>query len=171
MTDKNFPLTQEQLEELTTRFPTPFHLYDEKAMRANARRLKAAFSWNPGFKEYFAVKAAPNPFLMKVLHTEGFGSDCSSIAELLLSEEVGIVGEEIIFTSNDTPKVEYVKAVELGAIINLDDISHIQYLEECAGLPELVCCRYNPGALKDGMPSLVIRRKPSMALLASSSLK
>jgi diaminopimelate decarboxylase len=139
-----------QLEALTERFPTPFHIYDEKGIRENARRLKAAFSWNPGFKEYFAVKAAPNPYLMKILKTEGFGSDCSSYPELLLSESVGVVGEDIIFTSNDTPAYEYAKAKELGAIINLDDISHIQYLEDEVGLPELVCCRYNPGPLKGG---------------------
>ncbi|RKX44202.1 MAG: diaminopimelate decarboxylase, partial [Verrucomicrobia bacterium] len=123
---------------------------DERAIRENARRLKAAFAWNPGFKEYFAVKAAPNPYLMKILKAEGFGSDCSSYPELLLSESVGVVGEDIIFTSNDTPAYEYAKAKELGAIINLDDISHIQYLEDEVGLPELVCCRYNPGPLKGG---------------------
>ncbi len=150
MTEKICPLNKAQLEELTEQFPTPFHLYDEKEIRANARRLKAAFAWNSGFKEYFAVKAAPNPYLMKILQAEGFGADCSSMAELILSDNVGIKGEEIIFTSNDTPEYEYVKAVELGAIINLDDISHIQYLEDCTGLPELVCCRYNPGPLKGG---------------------
>lgn len=150
MTEKKCPLNNEQLEAVTKQFPTPFHIYDEKAIRANAQRLKAAFSWNPGFKEYFAVKAAPNPFLMKILKAEGFGSDCSSYPELLLSEQVGIVGEDIIFTSNDTPAYEYEKAKELGAIINLDDISHIAYLEEMVGLPELICCRYNPGPLKGG---------------------
>ncbi len=150
MTKKICPLDKEQLEELAEQFPTPFHLYDEKAICANARRLKAAFAWNTGFKEYFAVKAAPNPYLMKILQAEGFGADCSSMAELILSDKVGIRDEEIIFTSNDTPEYEYIKAVELGAIINLDDISHIQYLEDCAGLPELVCCRYNPGPLKGG---------------------
>jgi len=150
MAEKKIPLSREQLEALTERFPTPFHIYDEKAIRENARRLKAAFAWNPGFKEYFAVKAAPNPYLMKILKAEGFGSDCSSYPELLLSEKVGVVGEDIIFTSNDTPAYEYAKAKELGAIINLDDISHIQYLEDEVGLPELVCCRYNPGPLKGG---------------------
>jgi diaminopimelate decarboxylase len=150
MAEKKIPLSKEQLETLTGRFPTPFHIYDEKGIRENARRLKAAFAWNPGFKEYFAVKAAPNPFLMKILKAEGFGSDCSSYPELLLSESVGVVGEDIIFTSNDTPAYEYKKAKELGAIINLDDISHIQYLEDEVGLPELVCCRYNPGPLKGG---------------------
>jgi diaminopimelate decarboxylase len=150
MPEKKCPLTREQLEELTKKFPTPFHLYDEAAIRANARELKAAFAWNPGFKEYFAVKAAPNPYLMKILKSEGFGADCSSIPELMLSESVGLSGEEIIFTSNDTPACEYRKAVELGAIINLDDIAHIEFLEQSTGLPELVCCRYNPGPLKGG---------------------
>lgn len=150
MAEKKIPLDREPLEALTKRFPTPFHIYDEKAIRENARRLKAAFAWNPGFKEYFAVKATPNPYLMKILKAEGFGSDCSSYPELLLSESVGVTGEEIIFTSNDTPAYEYAKAKELGAIINLDDLSHIQYLEDEVGLPELVCCRYNPGPLKGG---------------------
>ena len=148
---KSFPLGVEKLEELTENFATPFHLYDESAIRANARALRSAFAWNRGFKEYFAVKAAPNPFLMKILQSEGFGTDCSSLPELLLSQEVGITGEEIIFTSNDTPASEFVKARELGAIINLDDISHIDFLEKSAGgLPELVCFRYNPGKLKEG---------------------
>jgi diaminopimelate decarboxylase len=150
MAQKKIPLDREELEALTQRFPTPFHIYDEKGIRENARRLKAAFAWNPGFKEYFAVKATPNPYLMKILKSEGFGSDCSSMGELVLSEKIGVVGEEIIFTSNDTPAYEYAKAKELGAIINLDDITHIQYLEEHVGLPDLVCCRYNPGPLKAG---------------------
>ena len=150
MSEKKCPLNCEQLEELTKKFPTPFHLYDEAAIRANARALKAAFAWNPGFKEYFAVKATPNPYLMKILKAEGFGADCSSYPELLLSESVGVTGEDVIFTSNDTPAYEYVKAKELGAIINLDDISHIDYLEKEVGLPDLICCRYNPGALKAG---------------------
>jgi len=150
MTEKKCPLNREQLEELTKKFPTPFHLYDEAAICANARALKAAFAWNPGFKEYFAVKATPNPYVMKVLKAEGFGADCSSLPELMLSESIGLSGNDIIFTSNDTPANEYVEAVDLGAIINLDDITHIDYLEQCAGLPPLVCCRYNPGALKAG---------------------
>ncbi|MEI6890791.1 MAG: diaminopimelate decarboxylase [Pontiella sp.] len=150
MAEKKIPLSKDELEALTQRFPTPFHLYDEKGIRENAKRLKAAFAWNPGFKEYFAVKAAPNPYLMKILQAEGFGSDCSSFGELLLSEEVGVLGEDIIFTSNATPAYEFQKAKDLGAIINLDDISHIQYLEDHVGIPELVCCRYNPGPLKAG---------------------
>jgi diaminopimelate decarboxylase len=150
MSTKTYPFDPEWLESLTREYPTPFHIYDEKAIRANARALRAAFAWNDGFKEYFAFKAAPNPYLMKILAEEGFGSDCSSLAELLLSDRVNVRGEAIMFTSNDTPAVEYRKAFELGAIINLDDISHIDYLEEHAGLPELICCRYNPGPLKGG---------------------
>jgi len=150
MAEKKFPMNKEKLEQLTERFPTPFHLYDEKAIRENARRLKAAFSWNSGFKEYFAVKATPNPFLLKILKEEGFGADCSSLPELVLSERAGITGEDIIFTSNDTPAEEFLEARRMGAIINLDDISHISFLEEQAGLPDLVCFRYNPGALKAG---------------------
>ncbi len=150
MAEKRCPLNREQLEALAQRFPTPFHLYDEAGIRGNARRLKAAFAWNPGFKEYFAVKATPNPYILKILRAEGFGADCSSMGELLLSEQVGMRGGDIMFTSNDTPAYEYAKAMELGAIINLDDITHIEYLEEHTGLPDLVCCRYNPGALKAG---------------------
>jgi len=150
MPQKTLPFTLAQIEQIEKSYPTPFHLYDEKGMRANARRLKAAFAWNPGFKEYFAVKACPNPFLMKILKQEGFGTDCSSLPELLLSEKIGVVGEAIMFTSNDTPADEFVKAKALGAVINLDDISHIPFLEACAGLPELVSFRYNPGPLKGG---------------------
>jgi diaminopimelate decarboxylase len=150
MAEKRCPLDREQLEALAERYPTPFHIYDEKAIRGNARRLNAAFAWNPGFKEYFAVKATPNPYIMSILKAEGLGADCSSYPELLLSERVGIAGEDIIYTSNDTPANEYAKAAELGAIINLDDISHISYLEENVGLPEIGCCRYNPGPLKGG---------------------
>jgi len=150
MSEKKCPLNREQLEELTQQFPTPFHLYDEKAIRANARALKAAFAWNPGFKEYFAVKAAPNPYLMKILEAEGFGADCSSLPELMLAESVGLSGEEIIFSANDMPANEVVKAAELGAVINLDDITHIEFLEQCAGLPEAISIRYNPGPLKSG---------------------
>jgi diaminopimelate decarboxylase len=150
MPQKILPFTLAQIEQVEKKHPTPFHLYDEKGIRANARRLKAAFAWNPGFKEFFAVKACPNPFLMKILKQEGFGMDCSSLPELLLSQEVGVTGEGIMFTSNDTPADEFVKAKALGAVINLDDLSHIPFLEACAGLPELVCFRYNPGPLKGG---------------------
>ena len=147
---KTLPFTQEQLVEIVRNHPTPFHIYDERAIRENARALKKAFAWNPGFKEFFAVKAAPNPFLMKILKHEGFGADCSSMPELLLAEKTGIVGEEIMFSSNDTPAEEFVEAMRLGAIINLDDLSHLSFLEEAAGLPGLICFRYNPGPLKEG---------------------
>mgnify|MGYP003586052195 CR=1 FL=1 len=150
MTEKRLPFTKEELENIIEKYPTPFHIYDEKGMREYARKFNSAFSWNPGFKEFYAIKAAPNPYLMKILRHEGFGIDCSSVAELELAEKIGMRGEEIMFTSNDTPDYEYRKAIELGAIINLDDIAHIDYLEKCAGLPELVCFRYNPGTLKEG---------------------
>ena len=150
MTEKKLPFTKETLEKIIVKYPTPFHIYDEKGMRSYAKRFVKAFSWNEGFKEYYAIKAAPNPYLMKILREEGFGIDCSSIAELELAERVGLRGDEIMFTSNDTPAYEYQKAVGMGAIINLDDIAHIQYLDENIGLPELVCFRYNPGALKEG---------------------
>ncbi|SES87082.1 diaminopimelate decarboxylase [Methanococcoides vulcani] len=150
MVSKTLPFTKEQILEIKEQYPTPFHVYDEKAIRENARKLKDAFSILEGFKEFFAVKALPNPYILKVLESEGFGADCSSLPELLLSEMSGIVGEDIMFSSNDTPAEEFVKAKELGAIINLDDISHIEFLEETAGLPELVCFRFNPGTLKKG---------------------
>ncbi len=144
------PFNKEQIEKIIGQYPTPFHIYDESGIRENTRRLKRAFDGVPGFKEYFAVKALPNPFILKILKDEGFGTDCSSLPELLLSESVGITGEDIMFTSNDTPAQEYQKARDLGAVINLDDISHIEFLEEVAGLPELVCFRYNPGPLRQG---------------------
>lgn len=151
MTKKTLPCSEAQLRAIVTQYPTPFHLYDEKAIRTNARRLNAAFAWNKGFRNFFAVKAAPNPFLMKILQEEGFGADCSSLPELLLSKRVGIDGDAIMFTSNDTPAEEFVYASKLGANINLDDISHIDFLEKaCGKLPELVCFRYNPGPLKGG---------------------
>ena len=150
MSEKTLPFSEEQLARILEEHPTPFHIYDERAIRENARALKEAFAWNPGFKEFFAVKAAPNPYLMKMLKAEGFGADCSSLPELLLAETVGITGHEIMFSSNDTPVEEMQKARELGAVINLDDISHIAFLEECAGLPDLICFRYNPGPLREG---------------------
>jgi len=150
MVSKELPFTEEKIKEIISEHPTPFHIYDRKAILENSRKLKEAFSIVNGFKEYFAVKALPNPYIMEILKREGFGADCSSLAELVLAEKTGIVGENIMFSSNDTPAEEFVKAKELGAIINLDDISHIEYLEETAGLPELVCCRYNPGSLKEG---------------------
>ena len=150
MKGKTIPFTKEQIESVIENYPTPFHIYDEKAMVEYARYFVDSFSWNEGFKEYYAIKACPNPYIMKVLWNQGFGIDCSSMAELVLAEKLGMRGEEIMFTSNDTPDYEYKKAIELGAIINLDDISHIDFLEKNAGIPELVCFRYNPGALKGG---------------------
>ncbi|MBN1439437.1 MAG: diaminopimelate decarboxylase [Anaerolineales bacterium] len=148
--NRPLPFTLDRIREIARTHPTPFHLYDEKGIRGAARLLKASFSGIPGFKEFFAVKALPNPFILKMLKEEGFGADCSSLAELLLAEKVGITGGDIMFSSNDTPAREYVKAHELGAIINLDDISHIDFLEQHAGLPELVCFRYNPGSARQG---------------------
>lgn len=152
---KNVPLSKEQLSQIITRHPTPFHIYDEAAIRANARKLLAEFAWAPGFKEYFAVKATPNPYILKILHEEGLGADCSSLAELILAEKSGIQGEEIMFSSNNTPAQEYCLARKLGAIINLDDITHIEYLEKHAGLPELLSFRYNPGPLRSGGNSII----------------
>jgi diaminopimelate decarboxylase len=150
MADKKLPFTRARLEEIVRDHSTPFHIYDEKAIRANARRLTKAFAWAPEFREYFAVKACPNPHILKILKEEGFGADCSSLPELLLAEKAGITGERIMFTSNDTPAGEYRKAKALGAVINLDDVSHIPFLETHAGLPELLCFRYNPGPLREG---------------------
>lgn len=147
---KKLPFTKDQIEEITKKYPTPFHIYDEKALRENARAFNKAFSWAKNFKEYFAVKANPNPYLMKILKEEGFGADCSSLPELLLAEKVGITGEEIMFSSNNTPIEEFKKAIELGAVVNLDDITHIKFIDENIGLPELVCFRYNPGPLRAG---------------------
>jgi diaminopimelate decarboxylase len=150
MAEKKLPFSKEQLEKIIENHPTPFHIYDEKAIRENARNFKKAFSWNKGFKEYYAIKSAPNPYLMKVLREEGFGIDCSSIAELELAKRVGMSGDEIMLTSNDTPAYEFQLAKDLGAIINLDDISHIDFVEKNVGLPETICMRYNPGDLKQG---------------------
>lgn len=138
-------IDQKKLTEITKTIPTPFHLYDEKGIRENARRLKQAFSWNKGFKEYFAVKATPNPSILKILNEEGCGVDCSSFTELMLAEMIGLSGDEVMFSSNVTPREDFIKASQLKAIINLDDISHIQYLENINGIPETICCRYNPG--------------------------
>ncbi len=148
---KAIPFTKEQIEKVIEQYPTPFHIYDEEAMLQNMREFISAFSWNKGFKQYFAVKATPNPFIMKSLKALGVGADCSSIAELMLCEKVGITGEDIVFTSNDTPYYEFEKAMELGAILNLDDITHIDYILSRRGsLPEFMCFRYNPGSLKEG---------------------
>ena len=142
-------VTKEKVEEIVKTYPTPFHIYDEKGIRENAKAVKEAFAWNPGFKEYFAVKATPNPFLIKILHEYGCGTDCSSMTELMLSKAMGITGEDVMFSSNDTPFEEYTYAKELGAIINLDDITHIDFCEEACGgkLPETMSCRFNPGGV------------------------
>ena len=141
-------VTKEQVEQIAAKYPTPFHLYDEKGIRENVKALKDAFSWNKGFREYFAVKATPNPFLMKILNEYGCGCDCSSMTELMLSEAIGVTGEEIMFSSNDTPVEEFAYANKLGAIINLDDITHIDVLEETLGyIPETISCRFNPGGI------------------------
>ena len=140
-------VTKEQIEEIAKTYPTPFHIYDEKGIRENARRLKKAFSWNKGYREYFAVKATPNPFILKLLQEEGCGVDCSSLTELMMSEACGFKNDDIMFSSNVTPAAEYKKAKELGAYINLDDITHIDFLDEVAGIPETICCRYNPGGV------------------------
>lgn len=141
-------VTKEQLDEIVKEFPTPFHLYDERGIRENVKALNEAFAWNQGFKEYFAVKATPNPFLIQILREYGCGCDCSSYTELMLSDALGVRGGDIMFSSNDTPAEEYALADKLGAIINLDDITHIGFLEKTIGhIPETICCRYNPGGL------------------------
>jgi diaminopimelate decarboxylase len=151
MSEKTLPFTKAQIEKIVATYPTPFHIYDERAIRANARRLLRAFAWAPGFREFYAVKACPNPHILKILKEEGFGADCSSMAELIMAERVGITGEKIFFSSNDTPAEEFRKAHELGAIVNLDDLTHVDFIaEQGGGMPELVCMRYNPGPLKGG---------------------
>ena len=137
--------TKELVERIAAQYPTPFHLYDEKGIRENARKLKQAFSWNKGYREYFAVKATPNPFILKILQEEGCGVDCSSLTELMMSEACGFSGSDIMFSSNVTPAEDFKLAKQLGAYINLDDITHIEFLEQVAGLPETICCRFNPG--------------------------
>ncbi len=147
MTKQPF-VTKEKIEEISKTYPTPFYLYDEKGIRENAEAVKKAFAWNKGFKEYFAVKATPNPFLIKILHEYGCGCDCSSLTELMLSNAVGIKGTDVMFSSNDTPAEDYEYAAKIGAIINLDDITHIDFLEKILGkLPETMSCRYNPGGI------------------------
>ena len=141
-------VTKEQLDKIAQEYPTPFHLYDEKGIRANVKALKEAFSWNEGYKEYFAVKATPNPFLINILKEYDCGCDCSSMTELMLSRAIGVVGSDIMFSSNDTPIEEYQYAEQIGATINLDDITHIEVLEKAVGkLPKRLSCRYNPGGL------------------------
>ncbi|MHB9292131.1 diaminopimelate decarboxylase [Hollandina sp. SP2] len=148
--NKPFPLSKAQLETLTQQYPTPFYLYDEAGIRQNARIIRQAFSIFPLFKEHYAVKALPNPFILKILGEEGFGADCSSLPELLLAQKAGIQGEEVMFTSNETPAQEYQAALDMGAVINLDDFTHIAFLEQNARIPPLISCRYNPGPLKGG---------------------
>ena len=140
-------ITLAQAQEIIQDVPTPFHLYDEKGIRENARRLNQAFSWNKGYKEYFAVKATPNPYLLKILQEEGCGVDCSSYTELMLSQACGFSGSDIMFSSNVTPAQDMKKAYALNAYINLDDLTHVEFLEQVAGIPETVCCRYNPGGV------------------------
>jgi len=150
VSQKYFPLDKEALEEIAGQFPTPFYIYDEQAILENVRQIKKAFSVFPSYKNYFAVKALPNPYIMKILAAEGFGADCSSYPELLLAEISGLKGEDIMFTSNETPAAEYIAAKKMNAVINLDDYTHIEFLEKTAGLPELISMRYNPGPLKEG---------------------
>lgn len=150
MPEKTLPFTSAQIEKISEIYPTPFHIYDEKGIRQSIRQLRQAFAWVDGFTNYFAVKALPNPFILRIMQEEGFGADCSSLPELLLAERVGLSGEGIMLTSNETPAEEYRKARELGAVLNLDDISHIDFLERSAGLPELLSFRYNPGPLRGG---------------------
>ena len=141
-------VTKEQLDEIVKTYPTPFHLYDEMGIRENVKALREAFSWNEGYKEYFAVKACPNPFLIDILREYDCGCDCSSYTELMLSDAIGVKGQDIMFSSNDTPAEDYVLAEKLGAIINLDDFTHIDFLEKTIGyIPETISCRYNPGGL------------------------
>jgi len=142
---KNTFVNLEQLKKITAQFPTPFYLYDEKGIRENVRRLKKAFAWNSGYREYFAVKATPNPTILRILQEEGCGVDCSSLTELMLSDAVGFHAHDIMFSSNDTPAEEFVLAKKLGGLINLDDFTHIDFLKLAAGIPETICCRYNPG--------------------------
>ena len=145
MSEKIPFVTKEQLEDIASRYATPFYLYDEKGIRETARRVNKAFSWNKGFKEYFAVKATPTPGILKILHEEGCGADCSSYTELLMADAIGFKGDEIMFSSNDTPAEDFQLARKLNATINLDDITHIDFLERVADIPDTVCCRYNPG--------------------------
>ncbi|MFP4376037.1 MAG: diaminopimelate decarboxylase family protein [Spirochaetales bacterium] len=155
------PFSKEQIEKIAEQYPTPFHIYDEAGIRATAREFREAFEWVPGgFMNYYAVKALPNPAIMKIVAEEGMGYDCSSHAELLLAEHLETPGDHIIFTSNDTPIEEFAKAKGLGAIINLDDVSHIDYLHDGIGMPKRICMRYNPGSLKEGN---VIIGKPEEA--------
>ena len=142
---RNLPFTKDALEAIVEKFPTPFHLYDEAGIRANVKRLQEAFVWNEGFREYFAVKALPNPVIMKLLFESGCGMDCSSLTELMLSRAIGVTGEDVMFSSNDTPAAEFLLAREMDVLINLDDITHIDFLAENGGIPKTICLRFNPG--------------------------
>ncbi len=150
MSEKRLPLEESQFIKLVSGYPKPFHLYDEKAIRENIREFKEAFSWVENFKNYFAVKALPNPSILKIMKEEGFGADCSSLAELIMAKEVGLKGEDVMFTSNDTPTEEFKYAYDMGAIINLDDITHIEVLNSEVKIPSLISFRYNPGPDRSG---------------------
>ena len=158
--EKQLPFSKEKIIEIIRNHPTPFHIYDEKAIRDNTRRFLKAFGMLEGFKQFFAVKATPNPYILKIMQQEGFGVDCASFAELEMAQRIGFRGEDIMFSSNDTPAEDFKKAREVGAIINLDDISHIEFLEKHAGIPDLICFRYNPGPEREGN---VIIGKPEEA--------
>ncbi len=147
---KVLPFTKKNIDSLAAKHPTPFYVYDERGIRGSARTLIDAFSWNPGFKEYFAVKALPNPAILAILKEEGCGADASSLPELMLADRAGVSGTDIMFTSNDTPAEEYIEAKERGAILNLDDIGHLEFLDRAAGLPDLLSFRYNPGPAQSG---------------------
>lgn len=168
---KALPIEAPEIAAIAAQFDTPFHLYDEKGILENIARLHAAFAWNPGFKEYFAVKATPNPFLMKVLHAAGLGMDCSALAELELAAMCGITGEEIMFTSNNTPLNEYARAKELGAVINLDDITHLDYLDQGIGLPELLSFRLNPGPSTKGSSIIGAPEEAKFGLTATQIIE
>ena len=155
MVAKNLPCSEEKLRAIAEKYGTPFHIYDEKGIRENARALNEAFAWAPSFREHYAVKALPNPYILEIMKSEGCGADCSSYPELLLSEAVGMEGEAICFTSNDTPISEFAYAKKLGAVINLDDITHIDFIEKRLGLPELISVRYNPGPLREGGNAII----------------
>ncbi len=157
MAIKTVPFSEDQIKQMIEKYGSPFHVYDERAIRENIRSLMKAFSWAPEFREYFAVKATPNPFIIKLLHEEGCGADCSSLAELILAEKAGLRGEKIMFSSNNTPVGEFVKAKELGAIINLDDLTHLDCLRDTAGIPEMISFRYNPGPARAGGNAIIGR--------------
>ncbi|MBQ2888519.1 MAG: diaminopimelate decarboxylase [Firmicutes bacterium] len=155
MAEKKLFCTEEKIYEAAAQFGTPFHLYDEQGIRRQVRELAEAFAWAPGFREHYAVKALPNPYILEIMKSEGQGADCSSYAELLLAEAVGMRGAEICFTSNNTPAEEFQKACDLGATINLDDFTHIAFLEKACGLPEVISFRYNPGAAREGGNAII----------------